>query len=53
MIELPGTPAGTLEVVSLHGETPEEEIALCRVVEGESPPAGAEDYADYVVEEAP
>ncbi len=48
LIELPGKGVAEIEVNAIHGDTPEEEIALCKIVSGG--PLGA-DLAEYVVEE--
>jgi curli biogenesis system outer membrane secretion channel CsgG len=48
--ELPGTRVATLEVTALFGDTPENELSQCKVVDG-SLAAGAK-LADYVIEES-
>ena len=47
-VELPGEKVGVLEVTSVAGATPEDEVARCRVVSGEAPEG---DLSRYVVEE--
>jgi curli biogenesis system outer membrane secretion channel CsgG len=44
VVELPGRHVATLEVVSCHGDSPENEVSLCRLVDGEL--AGWMDDAD-------
>ena len=48
LIELPGKRVAGIDVNTVHGDTPEDEISLCKIVSGG--PLGA-NLAEYVVEE--
>ncbi len=49
-MELPGVQVGLLEIISLFGNTPESEGAICKVVSGTLPQSESA-FSQYVVEE--
>ncbi len=48
LIELPGTKVATLQVVAQAGDTPENEISICKLISGQLP---QQDFQNYVVKE--